>query len=161
MATTIKTKGKKPRTIHKCSQAEIIERQGILIERIGKITLGNGTPEDGLLFKFRRFLDYHDKVVSDIKEIKTKLSTMSEIDFEIEVSRRVNIELEKQKEKMKQDSLQVKDMNIKKSSFSWQKISGFVAIVSIIIITIFSILNYSINKDSKSKSPVQTETTKK
>lgn len=73
MATSVKTKSKKS-IVHKCTMKETIERQGILIERIGKVTLGNGTPEDGLLFKFRKFLIEHDEIKNDITEIKGMVS---------------------------------------------------------------------------------------
>jgi hypothetical protein len=70
MATSVKTKPKKAATNHKCLKASTIKRQGELIERIGKVTLGNGTPEDGLLFQFRSFLIDHKKSVDNVAEIK-------------------------------------------------------------------------------------------
>ena len=58
MATS-KTPRKKRTTevVHICIQEETLARHGVLLERQGTVLLGNGHPEDGLLFMFREFLE--------------------------------------------------------------------------------------------------------
>jgi hypothetical protein len=63
----------KPRIVHSCTQEENLKRQGELLDRLATVTLGNGHPEDGLLFMFRVFLKERDEMKADIKEIKGKV----------------------------------------------------------------------------------------
>lgn len=86
MTTPIKTV-RKPRPLqHICKQEEIINK-------INKILIGNGTPEDGLLYKV-------SNICKDIKDIKAKISIVVEINTELEIQNRVNIALRKQKDEL-------------------------------------------------------------
>jgi hypothetical protein len=57
--------------VHICTQVETLKRQEELLSRLGLVTLGNGNPENGLLFMFRIFLEEDKKRQNDIAEIKT------------------------------------------------------------------------------------------
>lgn len=48
---------------HYCTQEETIKRMNYLL-------IGNGEPEDGMLFKFSTFMREHKIIVDDIAEIK-------------------------------------------------------------------------------------------
>jgi len=54
------------KNIHICSKEEVLDRMSVIL-------LGNGHPEDGLAFRFREFMKDHERVVSDISEIKNKI----------------------------------------------------------------------------------------
>ena len=66
------------KVVHICSKEETIERQGVLLERLGKVTLGNGTPENGLMFMFREFLENDKRRKEDIQVIKESLKGVNE-----------------------------------------------------------------------------------
>lgn len=53
--------------------SELIERHSILLERLSTVIMGNGTPENGLLFMFRAFLERENGRKEDIAEIKKEL----------------------------------------------------------------------------------------
>lgn len=77
MVTQSRTKGNiKPE--HYCTQENEITRQGIFLERLGKVTLGNGHPEDGLLFMFREFLEHDKRKQEDIQLIKESIKDLNE-----------------------------------------------------------------------------------
>lgn len=66
--------------VHTCTQEENLRRQeenskrhAELLERLGIVTLGNGHPEDGLLFMFRAFLERDKQRVLDLERIDKKL----------------------------------------------------------------------------------------
>jgi hypothetical protein len=67
------TSTNKKKITHICNQEEEIARHGELLNRVALATLGNGTPENGLLFMFRAFLEREKERKEDIKEIKNKL----------------------------------------------------------------------------------------
>lgn len=74
MTTTFKTpRRKKNNVTHLCVQEDILKRHDVLLERQGTVLLGNGHPEDGLLFMFREFLEREKKRKEDIAEIKLKI----------------------------------------------------------------------------------------
>jgi len=74
----IKKVKKKPTTqVHICNQEATIMRQGELLERLGLVTLGNGTPENGLLFMFREFLEVDKRRKEDITDIKDSLKEVN------------------------------------------------------------------------------------
>lgn len=61
----------KPRkVIHDCNQAERLTRHGEILERTSKILYGNGTPKDGLVFRFDQFMLDHGNLIADISEIR-------------------------------------------------------------------------------------------
>jgi hypothetical protein len=142
-----RVKTEKVAIIHSCTQEEHIKRQGELLGRLATITLGNGRPEDGLLFRFGKFMDEHKIVVSDIQEIKQKLSTVNEINTELEVQRRVKDEIAK-----------LVSETADKKKFSWSKFSIIIAAVSFAVFATFQVLNYF---KSDKVVTVTTETNKK
>lgn len=139
MASSVKTKSKKVGTNHKCLKASTIKRQGELIERIGKVTLGNGTPEDGLLFKFRTFLEDHNKMVENINDLKVKVeqsltdSATTRHAFELYKTHEEGAE-EGEKE-IKERAVIAKNLKETQLRDRWQKViwvtMGIIAIASI------------------------------
>ena len=57
---------RKSKVIHTCTQENEIAIHGVLLERVALVTLGNGTPENGLLFMFRAFLEREKDRKEDI-----------------------------------------------------------------------------------------------
>jgi len=82
-------------------------------------------------------------LVSDVSYIKKKLSASAEIDNELEIQRRVVVEVEK-REKDRQD------VKFKKKGLSFQTIATIVGALSFIVMAIFAILNYELNKKTHS-----------
>lgn len=62
------------KVIHDCNQTDKLDRHGEILERTSYILYGNGTPEDGLVFRFNEFMKDHTRVVNDISEIKSKVT---------------------------------------------------------------------------------------
>lgn len=143
MTTTTKRKTRPIK--HTCVQSDVLKRHTEVLDRLSKLTIGNGTPEDGLLFKFNKFLTDHDIVINDIKEIKTKLSTVNEINTEMEIQRRVKEEKEKLLKELKDSEIH----NTEKKKFSWAKASVIVAALAFIVMAIFQTLNYFDGRDTK------------
>ena len=136
---------KKVAILHSCAEAKTLERHSVLLERISEVTLGNGYPEDGLLYKFRKFMDEHLVVVNDIAEIKEKLSSVTEINTTLEINRLVNVEVDKIKEKMKaEQNIKVTQVHSKKA-IRWQTVGVILAGISVITLIIFQYLNYRIS----------------
>jgi hypothetical protein len=52
-----------------CSQEETIRRLNYFL-------VGNGNPQDGILFKFERFMSEHSVLLDDIKDIKDKVEEL-------------------------------------------------------------------------------------
>ena len=61
---------------HCCTQEETIKRHNELLERTNKILYGNGTPKEGLIFRFDEFMKDHKQVVDSLVDIKTGLSDL-------------------------------------------------------------------------------------
>jgi len=59
---------------YECNQAERLSRHGEILERTSKILYGNGTPKDGLIFRFDKFMSDHEGLLSDISEIKININ---------------------------------------------------------------------------------------
>jgi hypothetical protein len=133
------------------SQTRAIKRNTVLLNRLSKVSLGNGHEEDGLLFVVRKFVNEHAVVLTDIHDIKEKLGTVTEINTELEVQRRVQAE----KEKLIREARENLEIKLKKRTFTWSKIPVIVAILSLIVLTIFSILNYNINRKTATKEDVK------
>jgi len=144
MASSTKTLVKK-RVKHNCIQKAELLRHTELLKRFNMILLGNGTPEDGLFFLFRKHIKDHDSILSDIKDIKDKLSTVTEINTEMEIQRRVKEEKEKLMKKMDDDNI----AEVEKKKFSWTKFSIVVGALAFVVMAIFQVLNYSHNIEIK------------
>lgn len=59
----------KRKITHVCSQEETIKRLNYFL-------VGNGNPQDGILFKFDKFMSEHGILLEDIKEIRTKVEEL-------------------------------------------------------------------------------------
>jgi hypothetical protein len=53
--------------IHKCSKEDVLDR-------MSRILVGNGHPEEGMAFQFKEFMKDHVRVLNDITEIKNKVT---------------------------------------------------------------------------------------
>jgi hypothetical protein len=144
MAHETGTTKQKPQVkyVHKCSQKVIIDRTNLIL-------FGNGKPEDGLAFRFREFMSDHNKVVSDISEIKKKLSTVSEINTEMEIQRRVDIEKEKMLKNAEKSEDKKDSRSNTKKTIRWQSIGVVTAILALVVTATFSICNYVLNRKTK------------
>jgi hypothetical protein len=148
--------------LHSCTKVAAIKKQStmlkefdVYLKRLNEVTLGNGHKEDGLLFIVRKFVQEHEIVLKDIKEIKDKFSNISEINLEFELQRRVKIE----KEKILQEIKETDELKLKHKTFSWGKVPIIGGVITIIIILIFQILNYDLNRKTKEDtSDIRTET---
>lgn len=132
------------------SQTRAIKRNTVLLNRLSKVSLGNGHEENGLLFIVRKFVDEHAIVLTDIHDIKEKLSIVAEVNFELEVRRRVQAD----REKTLKETRESDDIKLKKRTFVWSKIPIFAGVVTVVILLVFQILNYSINRHSATKDDV-------
>lgn len=132
------------------SQTRAIKRNTTLLNRLSKVNLGNGHEEDGLLFIVRNFVKEHEVVLTDIHDIKERLSTVAEVNFELEVRRRVQAD----REKTLKETRETNDIKLKKSSFIWSKVPIIVGILTLIVLLVFQILNYGINTHSATKDDV-------
>ena len=63
-------RGSKIEVIHTCTQAETLARHTELLDRFSKLSLGNGHPEDGFLFKLEAYINNHKTIIEDVAEIK-------------------------------------------------------------------------------------------
>jgi hypothetical protein len=105
--------------IHKCSKEE-------LLDRMNKILVGNGAPEEGLAFRFGVFMEDHKKVVEDISEIKGKVTEAIESSGKairaIEIYKAETEAFDEgQKEKENRDRIAA-DLAEKKKQDNWQRV---------------------------------------
>jgi len=133
----------------------LLNNHGIILDRLSRVTIGNGHEEDGLLFLMRAHLKEHSSIVEDIAEIKLKLSTVTEINTELEIQRRVKVEKQKILADIEEKKEKDEGKLYSKKTIRWQRIGVIAGIItaclSIILITTFSVLNYAINKETKSE----------
>jgi hypothetical protein len=61
------TTRRKPKVVHICTKEE-------LLDRIGLVLFGDGTPEDGISFMFRESLKHQETLSKDVQEIKGKVT---------------------------------------------------------------------------------------
>lgn len=136
-------------------QARSMKRNHVLLTRLSKVTLGNGHEEDGILFIVRKFVKEQDVIIDDIRAIKDKLSTVTEINTELEIQRRVRVEKEKLLAEIKEED----DLKLRKKSFNLGKVPVVVGVLSLLTLMLFSILNYNISKRTKlDTAAIKTET---
>ena len=72
--------------LHICEQKENIRK-------INEMLVGNGHPEDGLAFKVRRMYDTSEEIKKQVGEIREKLSSVAEVNTELEIQRRISIKV--------------------------------------------------------------------
>jgi len=85
MATKRKPVIKDKKEPYVCSESGKLARHSEILERTNKILYGNGAPKDGLIFRFDKFMNDHQLVVSNISDIKDsvgKLTKMYDDTFE-------------------------------------------------------------------------------
>ncbi len=150
----VKSKSVKRKTSHSCNKNATIKRQGVLIDRISLIVLGNGKLEDGLFFQFKEFMKDHKEVVNDISEIKDKLSTVNEINTELEIQRRVKLTEDNLRKEFAELQSKADDKKEDKKKFSWTRFSIVSASIGLVIMAIFQVLNYI--KSGEIKTEVNT-----
>lgn len=165
MTTKNKPDIRESKIVHICTQEEVIAKQArelksqtrlakrntILLDRVTRATLGNGHEEDGLLFIVRKFVKEHEIVLSDISEIKDKLSTVAEINTELEIKRRLHIE----KEKIAKEARAEVEIELKKKTYTWGKVPIITGIITVFILLIFQILNYNVTRKTATKEEVK------
>jgi hypothetical protein len=165
MATKSRNQRRTTTIVHTCTQEETLRRHGEVLDRISTVTLGNGHPEDGLLFLFRAFLKDRDEMIKDIKDIKSK------VDEAIGASARTRNALDKYKAEMggvekgkekaiNEDKLE-KEHKHTKTIRVLTTISISIAAIGLTITTIFTVLNHQGQKGLKTEvdminTPVRT-----
>lgn len=77
MATKRKPVIRDKKESYECTESEKLNRHGEILERTSKILYGNGELKNGLVFRFDKFMDDHQQVVSDISDIKSSVSFLS------------------------------------------------------------------------------------
>ena len=107
---------------------------------------GNGKP--GMKMDLAIVKKDLGEVKTSIGEINKKLSTVAEIDLELEVSRRVHTRLNEIKAKKDLED----DLKLKKGTFSWYKVMIIIALLGFLVTATFQVLNYH-----SVKEVVQTE----
>ena len=136
----------------RCNQADNIKHLKSDISEIKKdlnsifYTLdGNGKP--GMKTDLAIVVKDVGSMKDSIEEIKQRFSTVAEIDFELEVSRRVNAKMEQHKI----DADAADDLLVKRKSFSWTKFAIAVATLGFLVTATFQVLNYELNKSTKTE----------
>ena len=144
MATSKKPQ-KKPTpkgVVHICNQEDVLKRHSVLLERQGRVLLGNGNEEDGLLFLLRAHLKEHSVVLEDIKDIKLKLSVVTEVNKELDIQRQVSLRVKAEEDKNKEKKEKTDEIKDRKHAFSWTKLSIVIAALAFVVMAAFQILNY-------------------
>jgi hypothetical protein len=140
--------------VHSCTQEETIRK-------INLILLGNGKPEDGLAFIVKNMSRINEDMCKDLSEIKCKFSLSAEVNNELETQNRVRDAIIKEREKIKNELIKQKELDTSQKTFSWSKIGIGITALSLVVLLVFQILNYSLNKKIKTEiNSVETETKK-
>jgi len=149
MVTTAKKYKTRIHTVP-CNQIENIELIKNSLGSLEKIINGNGMIK-GMKTDLALVAERSNEMSEWLNDLKTKLSNTTEINRELEIQRRVNIEAEKIKEKLKTEQNTEEGRKHTKKSLIWEKIGVIAAIVSVLVIALFSILNYSKSKTVKTE----------
>jgi len=152
---------------HRCTKASILKRHSEILERTDYILYGNGTPQDGLLFKVDLFIKDHDVVVKDISEIK--LTVQRAIDTSAKTERMIEDfrSDEEQFEKGKQAILKLQSIEEEKKKDERNErravIGTVVKVAGVIIalITVLFLINSKFDKviDAQKSIKADTKTT--
>jgi hypothetical protein len=120
------------------------------IKQIFKIIDGNGSGK-GMKVDLALVCDQLEKIGPMLGEIKTRLSSVSEVNTEIEVQSRVQNEVKKAIDTYKETKAKEEESVIKKKSFSWQKFAVTIAALSFLVMAFFQVLNYFKSDDNKAQ----------
>ncbi len=116
-----------------CTQVQNIQSIDRRIGGIEKTLNGNGDNTPGMKTDIALIKQFTTSIDGELKQVKEKLSTQSEINFEIEVERRVSGELTKKLKEVKVTTIDKQDRRRNRIAFIKDIILALVIIVNIVL----------------------------
>lgn len=126
---------KKTQPLHSipCTQASNIENIHNRMDKIEKTLNGNGDNAPGMKTDIALIKQSTTSINDDLVHIKDKLSTRAEIDFELEVERRVSSELSKKLKEIADAQVIIKKRGRDKITFAKDIILAVFIIINMIL----------------------------
>lgn len=122
------------------------------LHRLADIIDGNGSGV-GMKTDLELVKNGSEQLCGWVKDLNVQFSSAKAVQDALEIERQVRDRVERDLEKKQKDDKEVDALKTTKKSFSWQKASIVFSItvgaLTLSVLTLFSILNYKVNKDNK------------